>query len=192
VLDDAIFNNAFLSCKSFLARTVSRLVPPHDVEDIVQETYIRVYQLKARGEIKEPRAFMATTARNLALDHIKRAENRLSTHYDTEAELDYNGDPGSSGNPLLQAVSDQEFSRFCEAVRELPLQCRRVFVLKKVYGYSQRDIAKKLSISESTVEKHVAKGMKECSQYMQQYLEPNDKRQQTRGKITVWKRGGGR
>ena len=46
------------------------------------------------------------------------------------------------------------------------MQCRRAFVLKKVYGYSIKEIATELAISEKTVEKHIAQGIKRCTLYM--------------------------
>jgi len=51
-------------------------------------------------------------------------------------------------------------------VSELPIQCRRVFVLRKVYGYSQAEIAQELGISVSTVESHIATGMHRVRQWM--------------------------
>jgi RNA polymerase sigma-70 factor (ECF subfamily) len=159
-----IINSAFLSCKSLLAAVVSRIVPPHEIEDIVQETYVRVCQSKVKGELREPRAFMVKTARNLALDHIKRAEQRLNGPLDFQTEQDLAA--RDDCDPYRQSVSDQEFARFCEAVRLLPLQCRRVFVLKKVYGHSQREIAKKLGLKESTVEKHIARGIMLCARHL--------------------------
>ena len=57
-------------------------------------------------------------------------------------------------------ATQQEFKLFCDAVRALPKQCRRAFVLKKVYGYSLKEIAQELEISEKTVEKHIAEGIK--------------------------------
>jgi len=51
-------------------------------------------------------------------------------------------------------------------VRSLPLQCRRAFVLKKVYGYSYSEIAQKLQISEKTVEKHISKGLTLCRSHL--------------------------
>ena len=50
------------------------------------------------------------------------------------------------------------------------VQCRRAFVLKKVYGYSQREIAQELELSESTVEKHIANGVKRCTYFMMQRM----------------------
>jgi len=161
-----IINDIFMTCKTQLAWAVSRIVPPHEIEDIVQETYVRVCQFKTKGEIREPRALMLKTAKNIALDHIKRAEWRLSSSLEDESMLVERDNDDSSVDPFNQVASDHEFGQFCEIVRELPQQCKKVFVLKKVYGYSQREIARELDISESTVEKHVARGMKHCAKLM--------------------------
>ncbi len=163
--DDAHVQNVYLSIRRLLARSVSRLVPPHDVEDIVQETYVRVCQVKKPEAINCPRSFLLKTARNLALDHIKRAENRLVKVLSSDdAVLAEIG--GGRDETFHSAASDQEFALFCEAVRQLPVHCRRVFVLKKVYGYSQKEIARQLQISESTVEKHIAVGMQRCAGFI--------------------------
>lgn len=165
MLSNDVFTDIFMRCQSHLARVVSRIVPPHEIEDIVQETYVRVCQFRTREEIREPRALMVRTARNLALDHIKRAEARLTTSFDEALEQEPEA-LGLTGNPLSRVASDEEFGRFCEVVRKMPQQCKRVFVLKKVYGYSQREIAAELNLSESTVEKHISKGMKFCAEQM--------------------------
>ena len=70
-------NDIYLSLRGNLARALVGIVPPKEIEDIVQETYVRVCQVKRKDEIREPRSFLFKTARNLALDHIKRAESRL-------------------------------------------------------------------------------------------------------------------
>lgn len=161
----------FLSCRAYLARVASRIVPPDEIEDIVQETYVRVCQFKSEGKIRKPRALMVKIARNLSLDHIKRAECRLTSPFEEDSESGMNGALGQVDETFGQVSSDEEFGQFCEAVRKLPLQCRRVFVLKKVYGHTEGEIAKELNLSESTVEKHIAKGMKLCFHYMFQHTE---------------------
>ena len=55
---------------------------------------------------------------------------------------------------------------FAEAIAALPPQCRRVFVLRKVQGLSQKDVARQLGLSVSTVEKHLATGLLKCSEYL--------------------------
>lgn len=156
----------FIALRSTLARAVSRLVPPKEVEDIVQETYVRVCQVEAPEAIQFPRSFMLRTAQNLALDHLKRAETRLCISMDDELDLELAGYTTRADDTFDRVAANQEFGFFCEAVRQLPQQCRKAFVLKKVYGYSQKEIALSLAISENTVEKHIATGIKRCAQYM--------------------------
>lgn len=166
-------NKTFLSVRSLLARSVSKIVPPHEIEDIVQETYVRICQVEKPDNIQHMESFMLKTARNLALDSLKRAEKRLGDSLDdqTEAELPKT----RADEPFSQLSSDQEFLKFCESVRHLPVQCRKVFVLRKVYGFSQKEIAERLGISQSTVEKHIASGMKRCVQHMSQSKRPSSR-----------------
>jgi RNA polymerase sigma-70 factor (ECF subfamily) len=166
-------SDIFLSWRDCLARVVSRILPPHEIEDIVQETYVRACQFESQGQIRSPGALMTMIARNLAIDHIKRAESRLVSRFDEDADNGRTMTSNSADEPFNQAASNEEFAHFCEAVRDLPVKCRRVFVLKKVYGYSQREIARELSLSENTVEKHIAKGMKHCTYYMRQNFGPD-------------------
>ncbi len=168
--------NVFVALRSTLARAVSRLVPPKEVEDIVQETYVRVCQVETPEQIQFPRSFMLRTAQNLALDHLKRAETRLSVSLDDDLDLALVGFTTRADETFDRVAANQEFGFFCEAVRQLPLQCRKAFVLKKVYGYSQKEIAIKLDISENTVEKHIATGIKRCTQFMAA-LHSNDSQQ---------------
>ena len=165
----------YMSLRSSLARSVTGMVPPKDVEDIVQETYVRVCQIEQKDEIKAPRSYLFRIARNLALDHIKRADTSLveSVDFSDEAEQDktLSSVEQLADDVFEQAASNEEFALFCEAVRHLPIQCRRVFVLRKVYGYTQQEIAKSMKITQSTVEKHIAKGMKRCLYYMQNSMQ---------------------
>ena len=152
----------YLSIRGGLARMVARIVPAHEVEDIVQETYIRLRRAVVAQEIRHPRSYLYRTARNLALDSLKKADNALAVEWSDDASYATN----SSDSVVNRIESTANFERFCESVQHLPAQARRVFVLKKVYGFTQREIATALGISESTVEKHVALGSRRCSRYM--------------------------
>ena len=158
---DGLFE-IFTAIRSRIANVVLRIAPPEEVEDIVQETYVRVCQSKSKHAIRQPRSFLFRTAQNLALDHMKKAETRLTSPSDQIDELDVTlgGEPVDS--TFEQVASDEKFSQFCEAVRRLPQQCRRAFVLKKVYGRTQREIAEEMGISENVVENYIARGMKRC------------------------------
>jgi RNA polymerase sigma factor (sigma-70 family) len=175
-----------------IARSVARLVRPHDVEDVVQETYVRVFQAAKRQPIRSPKAFMLKTARNIALDRLALAD--ALNHVASVAPEGRSADE-VPGYELLQdeqtpdrvLESEQEFLVFCRATRELPRQCRRAFLLRKVYGLSQREVAARLGVSEGTVEKHIAKAMVECMRYMQAngYLRRADSATHGRGSGSV-------
>ncbi len=77
-----------------IARAIGRIVRPDDVDDIVQETFLRCYQASGRTTVRHPRSFMLTTARNLALNRIDLADNRLVAGID---ELRRSGHPALSG-----------------------------------------------------------------------------------------------
>lgn len=159
-------DRTFLAIAGKLKRAVAGIVPPKEVEDIVQEAYVRACQANQQSTIRAPRAFLFKTVRNLALDHVKRAETRLLDPLSAEET----GLPDSlidGRDPLGEVATHEEFSLFCEAVRLLPARCRRAFVLKKVYGYSRREIAKHMAVSENTVQTLIARGMKACVQFME-------------------------
>jgi len=67
---------------------------------------------------------------------------------------------------INEVESKEKFRLFCAAVRDLPPQCRKAFIMKRVFGFSIRDISTKLGISESTTEKHIAKGVLRCADYL--------------------------
>jgi RNA polymerase sigma factor (sigma-70 family) len=154
---------AFLAHRNQLFRMIGRIVRPNEIEDIVQETFIHSYAAARNQQIHNPQAFMFRTARNLALNCVNRAEQRLNTSIE---ELDEFAFASEADVLERQHHSREMFRNFCRAVSSLPVHCRRVFILKKVYGLSQKEIASFLGISPSTVEKHIARGMIVTAAYL--------------------------
>jgi len=161
--------SAYMSMRASLARAVMAIVPPKEIEDIVQETYVRACQIENKERITEPRSFLLKTARNLALDYVKKANTRFTCGVDDVDSLTSGTGSTLTDDTFGNVTSNEEFGLFCESVRMLPVKCRRAFVLKKVYGYTQREIAQVMKLSEKTVEKHISEGIKRCTYFMIQH-----------------------
>ena len=148
--------------RNFLTAQFSSL---RDVDDLVQETFSRVLRAHAAGPVESPRGLLFATARNLALDALRR---RQVVSFEPMAE--------NSESPVFMDVTDvaetvskrQELELLTEAIQALPDRCRQVFTLRAVYGLSQREIAGKLGISENTVEKQMGKGLRRCGEFFAQ------------------------
>jgi len=136
-----------------------------DIEDVVQETYARLLNLNDSDSVavRNWHAFLFASARNLALDRIRKAR---VVSLDTLAEMGGADvlDQTPSADEALNAR--QELALLLETIASLPDRCREVLTLRKLYGMSQREIARRLAITESTVEKHVAYGVRLCAERM--------------------------
>lgn len=169
----------FLKYRRVIASLLSKIRPSatrQDIEDILQDTYINTYQSSLKQDILFPKAFMVKTAIRLANRSIQIAQ-RVDSDVDVNEQSDeslFGYDVSSfSSQTEKEVLNREDFGLLCSAVEGLPEQCRKVFVLKKIYGLSQREISKELGISESTVEKHVAKGLLRTMQYYDQQTSRN-------------------
>ncbi|MDP3069549.1 MAG: sigma-70 family RNA polymerase sigma factor [Opitutaceae bacterium] len=136
-----------------------------DIDDIVQETFARVLQLRARDPLRAHavKPLLFTTARNLALDLLRR---RQIVPMESFSEID--GECFADETPGIgEAVSRrQELALLAEAIQALPDRCRQVLTLRKIYGLPQKEIARQLGISEHTVEVQVGAGVRRCADYL--------------------------
>ncbi len=130
-----------------------------DIEDLVQEAYVRMCALPDGQVVDSPRALLFRIARNLAVD---RARQKLTHATDDVADFEPLNVSSEEAEPDELVDLDRRFASFCAAVDRLPPLCRRVFVLRKVYQLSHAEIAEVLGLSHSTIEKHVAKGLVRC------------------------------
>ena len=130
-----------------------------DVEDLVQEAYVRVCAMPEGLKVDSPRALLFRIARNLAVD---RARQKFTHATDDVADFEPLNVSSTEAEPDEQVDLSRRFESFCAAVDSLPPLCRRVFVLRKVYQLSHDEIAQVLGLSHSTIEKHVAKGLVRC------------------------------
>ena len=141
------------------------LKTPSDVADGIQETYARLLSLPDHelSAIRSPHAFLFTAARNLALEWKRR--ERLTFH-DFLPETGPTCVLDESPSAYEQLGVRQELQLLSRAIARLPARCREVLILRKLYGLSQKEIAARLGITENTVEKHAANGVRLCAAYL--------------------------
>jgi RNA polymerase sigma factor (sigma-70 family) len=130
-----------------------------DVDELLQETYVRLLTAGScdAPEVRSVRAFALTIARNVAFDWLR---HKRVVPIDLIADLEAL-DVLDEGEQIEEIVNGhQELQILVEALRLLPAQTRRVFPLRKVYGYSHREIATRLVLSVDSVNEHLAKAAK--------------------------------
>lgn len=140
-----------------------------DMDDLVQESYARLIRAHAAGRINYAKAFLFTTARNLALDFFRRRKIITIESVADLADLPvFEERPGAA-----ESINHQEeLNMLAAAVRLLPDRCRQVFTLRLLYGFRHKQIAAELGISEHTVKAQLAKGMRRCAAYFDEHGVP--------------------
>ena len=129
-----------------------------DADDLVQEAYARIAATPHPEKIENGRAYFFTTVRNLALEQLRRSR---IVRIDAMAEIETLNIAHDEPSPERQAAGRQRLAYIKRLIEELPDKCRQVFILRKIHALPQREIARRLGISENTVEKHAAKGLRQ-------------------------------
>jgi RNA polymerase sigma factor (sigma-70 family) len=128
-----------------------------DIADLRQEVYVRVLEA-ARKEIPDrAKQFVFSTARNLIIDRVRREQ---VVPIEAVADLDALTIAMDSPGAERTAMARDELRRLMAALDRLPPRCREVFMLGKVEGLGGREIAARLGVTESTISKQLAIGIR--------------------------------
>lgn len=136
-----------------------------DVEDVVQESYLRVWRTRATQPIRLAQAFLFTVARRIALDLVRREQRAPFVDVKDSSQLLVLESAADSA-----ADTEMEIQLLTEAVESLPPRCREIFVLCQVEGLAQAEVARRLGISENTVAVQSARGLLRCEEFVHRRL----------------------
>jgi RNA polymerase sigma factor (sigma-70 family) len=162
---------AFIKHESFLKRYLSRFLSrSQDIEDVVQDTFLKSYMAEKKHEIRSPKAFLFRVARNAALKELTKKSRQIANYIEDIDAPELISDEVSVEE---LTAARQKLGMFCQSALEMTPRCRRVFLMAKVYGFSYKEISSQLDISVSTIEKHVAKGLEICNNYMRSLEQSN-------------------
>ena len=161
------FNALFLAHRRELHAYISqKLEDPAIAEDLAQETFLRFFKFRTQNPalaITHARAYLYRIAHRLAIDHLRAAPpepvESLAAHAIGEIE-----DHGPQPDQLASDLAELE--RIQAALLELPERTRRIFVLARIEGLTYPEVARRLGISASAVQKHLS----QATRYVMQRL----------------------
>lgn len=128
-----------------------------DVDDVIQEAYAVLAGIDRFDAIHNPRAYLFQVAQSVVVRHIRRS--RVVSILAAE-NLEGLAVPDAATSPEQTVIDRDELRRLGEAIGRMPRQMRQAFILRRVLGLQQREIARRMRLSESTVEKHIGKSIK--------------------------------
>lgn len=128
-----------------------------DVEDVVQESYLRIWKARLVRPIASSKSFLFQVARHFIIDAVRRERT---------AQIESLGEMGALSvledrhNAVESLTYAEKVSLLAEALASLPARCREIMILRKFKNVSHAEIAARLGISDRTVESQITRGMK--------------------------------
>lgn len=146
--------NAFIAryerpLRAFFAKRIDR---PEDVDDLLQELLSRLWSSKGERAIENPDGYIFQAAANLLNERYRKAGTRRATLDDYAFQQSFNEE--ITPERILQGKDELHLLE--QALAELPPRTRTVFLLHRFEGFKYREIAERIGVSVSAVEKHIA------------------------------------
>lgn len=133
-----------------------------DVDDVVQESYLRIWRTHLATPVRSARAFLFTVARRLALDWVRRDKCApfLSEHEAGGAQV-----VEEKPNASERLDTDERIEVLADGLVALPPRCRDVVVLYRLKCLSRQEVARQLGISPKTVDEQAARGVRRLEEF---------------------------
>lgn len=155
---------AFLARQVDLKRYFAARVGEVEAEDLVQEACLRIATLPADTNINSLDAYIGRIGHNIMLDRIRqdRARARRDTEwYNVQGTFAPSGEKVHEAAPADDAlIARERIRQMQEALGQLPEPVRQAFLLHKFDGLSHAEIAERLGVSRSSIEKHMMRALK--------------------------------
>lgn len=151
------------SLKSYLRMSFPSV---RDVDDVVQESYLRIWKARLSRQIVSTKSFLFQVARNLAIDAIRHRQTAQTESLGEMGELPVVEDKPDSASRLCY---QEKVELLAAAFLQLPPRCREIMTLRKLENASVREIAARLGVSEGTVENQITRGTKLCRDYLRRH-----------------------
>lgn len=158
---DILYHRYWVELRVYVERTFG-LGPP-EPDDVAQTAFIKFAAYSKDIAVENPRAFLYATARNIVLDHRRRARVIDAHAVDvqhTATESSY------EISPERVLLDKERLALFVEALKAMPVHRRRMVLMNRFHNLSCEEIGRRLGVSTSTVQKQVVQGIAECLRHL--------------------------
>lgn len=145
--------------RAYFAKRVDRR---EDVDDLFQELMSRLWSFDGERVIENPDGYIFQAAANLLKERYRKAGTRNSA----VAEIPFFQTASEEITPERILQGKEELRLLEQALAELPPRTRTVFLLHRYEGFKYREIAERIGVSVSAVEKHIAAAMRHIADRM--------------------------
>jgi RNA polymerase sigma-70 factor (ECF subfamily) len=165
--DENAYKRLFLHFYKGLIRFADTYVRQHEVaEEIVSDVMLKVWTMQgALTEIRDLKVYLFKAVRNGAINYLLKSRHYTTWDIDQVAPQTF----VSTGTPEEETIHRELKRGFAEAVSQLPPKCQMVYRLIRENGFSYKDVAAILEISENTVDRHLSIAMHRLAAVLQAY-----------------------
>jgi len=130
-------------------------------QDIVQEVFVKVWENESKIESINLEAYLFRLVRNRCIDYIKHLKVinnqfqaiQISSKYEELYRIDF------TGNEPYILIEQELNTKIEKTIQSLPDRCREVFILSRIDGLKNKEIAEKLDINIKNVERHLSRAL---------------------------------
>ncbi len=164
---DTIYREYFARLVNYADRIVHDSEAAHSV---VQGVFVHLWERKeGLDSITSLQAYLFRAVYNACINSLEH--KRITDILHDDRWRDFYFTTVVQSPDAEQLMSDKEINDAIEeAVASLPARCREIFVLSKMHGYKNHEIAKKLNISEKTVEAQISIALRRLREKLQWLL----------------------
>lgn len=132
-----------------------------DIEDLTQEIFLRCFAAEMKTDIVDPKAFLLRSAKNLAFSERKKKSRTTTDYVEDSGGLEVLVDEHGV-SPESQLDSQRKLAALARALAQLPPQYRETFMMRKMGQLKLSQIATRLDLSVSMVQKRIATALVMC------------------------------
>lgn len=147
-----------------LRSQIARMTRRDDAEDLLHDAWVRLAERQVVAD--NPAALLARSATNRGIDAYRR-ESRINDNMSVELIADNLADRAPLQDERL--IARHRLDRLCNGVEKLSPRTRQILLMHRLDGRKYREIAVELGISQSAVEKHIAKAMVQLTEWMEHW-----------------------